>query len=295
MKKEIRQQNLSTVCALAKQYDSHCQQMGIGASVSGFITYLSYAKLESKVDNTADAIKVLTYHKSKGLEWNYVILDSLSDDSLEDKYFARKEFWGVREIRKPSNKILSNEYIIQYLPRITTTSGTNLPTPILAKCMEEDSWNTLKAKEKRELCHLLYVGVTRARDYLTTLSKQTSKDKLPELSWIKYTGISLGNLSKNASELWGYDGLFPVYEDITNIPDADLAMASVYKCYEYPELTLSDRVPKYLSPSKLPEIEVTKENVEILQDLDCRIEPYKTDENNQAAAGTCIHNIFCSL
>ena len=290
--KEIRQQNLSTVCALAKQYDSHCQQMGIGASVGGFITYLSYAKLESKVDNAADAVKVLTYHKSKGLEWNYVILDSLSDDSLEDKYFARKEFWGVREIRKASDKILSNEYLIQYLPRITSTGGSNLPTPILAKCMEEESWKTLKAREKRELCHLLYVGVTRARDYLTTLSKQTSKDKLPELSWIKNTGISLGKLDNDASELWGYNGLLPVYEDITNTPEADKTKASVYECYEYPELTLSERNPKYLSPSKLPEIEFAPEDIEILKNLKCRIEPYKTEKDNEAAAGTCIHNIF---
>ena len=290
--KDIRKQNLSTVCALAKQYDNHCQQMGIGASVGGFITYLSYAKLESKVDNSADAVKVLTYHKSKGLEWNYVILDSLSDDSLEDKYFARKEFWGVREIRKASDKILSNEYLIQYLPRITSTSGTNLPTPILAKCMEEESWKTLKAREKRELCHLLYVGVTRARDYLTTVSKQTSKDKLPELSWIKNTGISLGKISKNASELWGYKGLLPIYEDITTAPDADQTKASVYQYYEYPELTLSDRVPKYLSPSKLPEIEVTKENVKILAELECRIKSYSPKTDEEAAAGTCIHNIF---
>lgn len=290
--KEIRQQNLSTVCAIAKQYDSHCQQMGIGASVGGFITYLSYAKLESKVDNAADAVKVLTYHKSKGLEWNYVILDSLSDDSLEDKYFARKGFWGVREIRKPSDEKLSNEYLIQYLPRITSTGGSNLPTPILAKCMEEDSWKTLKAREKRELCHLLYVGVTRARDYLTTLSKQTKKDDLPELTWVKNTGISLGKLNNNASELWGYNCLLPVYEDITCIPEADQTKASKYKYYEYPELTLSERDPKYLSPSKLPEIEVPKENIEILKDLNCRIEPYKPKTEEEAAAGTCIHNIF---
>ena len=152
--------------------------------------------------------------------------------------------------------------------------------------------NSLKTREKRELCHLLYVGVTRARDYLTTLSKQTSKDKLPELSWIKNTGISLGSVSKNASELWRYNNLLPVYEDITNIPDADQTKASEYKYYEYPELTLSDREPKYLSPSKLAEIEVPKDNVEILKDLDCRIEPYNTKDENEAAAGTCIHNIF---
>ena len=50
------------------------------------------------------------------------------------------------------------------------------------------------------------------------------------------------------------------------------ALAQMCKYYEYPELILSDREPKYLSPSKLPEIEVSKENVEILKDLNCRIE-----------------------
>ena len=35
-----------------------------------------------------------------------------------------------------------------------------------------------------------------------------------------------------------------------------------------------------------------KDNVEILKDLNCRIEPYNTKDENEAAAGTCIHNIF---
>ena len=290
--KEERQQNLSTICALAKQYDSHCQQMGIGASVGGFISYLSYAKLEPKVDNSANAIKVLTYHKAKGLEWNYVILDSLSDNSLEDKVFARDSFWGIREIRKVSDQLLNYDYIIQYLPRINSTNNTNIPSPLLAKCINEKTWTTLKEREKRELCHLLYVGVTRARDYLTTLSKQTSKKNLPELSWIKNTGISNGNLNDKASNLWGYNKLLPVYEDITNCTPADQTKASKYNYYEHPELTLSEREPKYLSPSKLPEIEVAQENIKILANLNCRIEPYRTKTENQAAAGTCIHNIF---
>ena len=34
------------------------------------------------------------------------------------------------------------------------------------------------------------------------------------------------------------------------------------------------------------------DDIEILKDLKCRIEDYDTDDTNQAAAGTCIHNIF---
>ena len=136
------------------------------------------------------------------------------------------------------------------------------------------------------------MGVTRARDYLTTLSFQTNQKKLPELSWIKNTGISSGNLENNATALWNYDSLKPVYEDIANIPSAIPSDEEVYTCYQYPDNPEIIRDPKYLSPSKLPQIEFAKENIEILDDLKCRIENYDTDDTNQAAAGTCIHNIF---
>lgn len=79
-----RRQNLQTLCRLAKKYDEHCLQMGIGASVGGLLTYLSYAEIDPKIDNAADAVKVLTYHGSKGLEWYYVILSSLEGDALEE-------------------------------------------------------------------------------------------------------------------------------------------------------------------------------------------------------------------
>ena len=286
-----RRQNLQSLCSLAKKYDEHCLQMGIGASVGGLLTYLSYAEIDTKIDNAANAVKVLTYHGSKGLEWYYVILSSLEDDSLEEKEFMRKDFWGVRELRHPE----PNEqyaYVVQFLPRINSTPKTNLPQPIIDKCKELSTFKPLLDKERNELRHLLYVGVTRARDYLTTLSKQTSKDKLPILSWIKNTGISDGVLSGNAANLWQYEALKPVYEDITNCQEATVSEATEYKHYQYPDNPILSQEPKYLSPSKLPEIVFAQENIQILTDLDCRIDPFKPDGVNEAAAGTCIHNIF---
>ena len=286
-----RRQNLQTLCSLAKKYDEHCLQMGIGASIGGLLTYLSYAEVDSKIDNASDAVKVLTYHKSKGLEWYYVILSSLSDDSLEDQVFTKKNFWGVHELRHPG----PNEqygYVIQFLPPIISGGKTNLPQPIIDACKKLKLYTTLQNKERNELCHLLYVGVTRARDYLTTLSHQTSKDKLPILHWIKNTGISDGSIDENASKLWKYDKLIPQYEDITDCPFAEVEKNTSYSRYQYPENPELSREPKYLSPSKMPKMEFAKEDIQILADLECRIEPYKTKEENQAAAGTCIHNVF---
>ena len=286
-----RRQNLQTLCSLAKKYDEHCLQMGIGASIGGLLTYLSYAEVDSKIDNASDAVKVLTYHKSKGLEWYYVILSSLSDDSLEDQEFTKKNFWGVHELRHSAPNELYG-YVIQFLPPIINSGNTNLPQPIIDACKELELYTTLQNKERNELRHLLYVGVTRARDYLTTLSHQSSKDKLPILHWIKNTGISEGALDGNASKLWQYDKLIPHYEDITDCPVAEVAKTTSYSRYQYPENPELSREPKYLSPSKLPKMEIAKEDIEILSDLNCRIKPYNTKEENQAAAGTCIHNIY---
>ena len=287
-----RRQNLQTLCALAKQYDEHCLQMGIGASVGGLLTYLSYAEIDSKIDNASDAVKVLTYHKSKGLEWYYVILSSLEDNSLEENAFTRKCFWGVHELRhpKPSEQY---SYVVQFLPRIVSTSNTNIPQPIINKCKALSTYRTLEDKERNELRHLLYVGMTRARDYLTTLSHQTNRLVLPTLFWIMNTGISQGDLNRNAINLWKYNPLMPAYEDITNCQEATVANVSSYTHYKYPDQGQQDEAPKILSPSKLPMLEdYAPDNIKILADLDCRIEPYKTDATNQAAAGTCIHNIF---
>ena len=288
---ENRRQNLQTLCALAKKYDEHCLQMGIGASVSGLLTYLSYAEIDSKVDNASKAVKVLTYHKSKGLEWNYVILSSLDDNSLAEEDFIDKNFWGVRELRHPQ----PNEqyaYYLQFLPPILANSSTNMPQPIIDTCKKLPVYNKLEKKEINELRHLLYVGVTRARDYLTTLCHQSSSKALPILHWIKNTGISDGVLDENASKLWKYNQLLPEYEDISSCPPSSPTVATSYSRYVYPENSDMSSETKYLSPSKLPQIEFAPEDIKILADFNCRIEPYKTKEENQAAAGTCIHNIF---
>lgn len=286
-----RRQNLQTLCELAKNYDEHCLQMGIGASVSGLLTYLSYAEIDSKIDNASNAVKVLTYHKSKGLEWYYVILSSLSDNSLEDNKFTKKNFWGIHELRHPE----PNEqygYVIQYLPAIVSAGNTNLPQTILDNSKEQNTFKALQEKERKELRHLFYVGVTRARDYLTTLSHQHSENALPILHWIKNTDISQGKLDDNGTKLWMYDELIPAYENIATYPVADISNTTEYARYVYPENPDISSEPKYLSPSKLPAIEVAKENVEIIKDFKYRIEPYNTKEENEAAAGTCIHNIF---
>ena len=286
-----RRQNLQTLCLLARKYDEHCLQMGIGASVGGLLTYLSYAEIESTIDNAADAVKVMTYHKSKGLEWPYVILSSLEDDSLEVKTFTRKGFWGIHELRN-THEDAKAPYVIQFLPRITSTFNSNLPQPVMEACIEWETYERLKDSERNSLRNLLYVGMTRSRDYLTTLSKQGSQNSLPTLSWIANTGISEGDISNNAAKLWGEGGQELVYENLPAVNEEQISGATEYEHYVYSIAEGLSKEPKYLSPSKLPKTEIAPEQLEILSDLGCRIKPYNTKTETEAAAGTCVHNIF---
>ena len=286
-----RRQNLQTLCLLAHKYDEHCLQMSIGASVGGLLTYLSYAEIENKIDNAADAVKVMTYHKSKGLEWPYVIMSSLEDDSLEEKDFSKKNFWGIHELRN-THEDAKAPYVIQFLPRITSASNSSLPQPVMELCKQWSTYKILESAERNALRNLLYVGMTRARDYLTTLSKQGGQNALPTLSWVANTGISVGNISNNAANLWGDGGWEPIYEDLPPVDEDQSGEATEYTRYKYPDLAVPCNEPKYLSPSKLPQMEFSKDNIEILKDLKCRIESYDPEEDTEAAAGTCIHNIF---
>ncbi len=83
-----------------------------------------------------------------------------------------------------------------------------------------------------------------------------------------------------------------MYEDLPAVSEVQLAEATEYEHYVYPSAENLSKESKYLSPSKLPKMEMNPEAIKILADLECRIKDYDTNEDTEAAAGTCIHNIF---
>lgn len=111
-------------------------------------------------------ITVATYHKSKGLEWDIVFLTGLNNGDfpvlLEDKFMG--EFWFLKEQYKNPQAIIKNE---------------------MAKVFEgkvgKDSVLESKLEIISEKARLLYVGITRAKEYLFLSSYEMSKGKKVEL------------------------------------------------------------------------------------------------------------------
>jgi ATP-dependent helicase/nuclease subunit A len=292
---ERRIKNLEALVKHAVTYDQHCLQLGLGASLNNFAVYLaSLGQQEEKAEKVKGAVNVLTYHKAKGLEWNMVILESLDEDELNEDNLIYKSFFGVNDVltELPAAKNLFPERYIQLLPWFPGSKKKVQPD-IKALITGSAEFANIVEEITAEIKRLMYVGVTRARDFLITSSYHNKK-----LNWLKNIGCSLvvpGECTDNSVDLWNTG-----------------FKSELVKCLRDPEFTgieaewderspvkpdkPAESEPRYLSPSKIRE--VLNPKVEVVRNFKDRIAIAASSDNQgegptDAQIGTCLHDIFC--
>jgi ATP-dependent exoDNAse (exonuclease V) beta subunit len=276
---DIRRQNLATLQQLAQDYDQMCLQMGTATSINGFISYLNSVSVEPATDNQSDTVKVLTYHKSKGLEWSFVLLYDLDDESLQDNEFAKKNFMDVKEVERsddshPADDPFEKSYYLQYFPNILPTPNNKVPAGMLDLIIQQPLFQQLKASATGEARRVLYVGMTRAKDYLYTYS---SGSRTFAYHWLEDANIPQDFLSPSAESL-----AVPSEDDIPAAP-------TTYTMVEKPE-THQERPARYLSPSKIGQYNGYNAHRAWPE----HGAPITTQGwgNDYARIGTCIHDLF---
>ena len=159
-----RLDNLDRLRRFASDYESACNRLHSAASLGGFLLWLNDLaanKLDTQGSGESDdAVKVLTYHRSKGLEYPITICHNL-DQPLKE------QIWGlnlVAETAEPDiNDILANRWLRFWVnPYADQLRGTHLEEQLL----QTDEWAKATQTALDEEARLLYVGLTRARDYL---------------------------------------------------------------------------------------------------------------------------------
>lgn len=162
-----QQQRLDNVDVLRKfalQYEEACNRLHSAASLGGFLLWLN--DLENSGNDMQgsgegpNAVNVLTYHRSKGLEWPLVICHSLTGN-------LRADVWGIDIIPETTEVDLDNVLGNRWLRYWVNPYADQFRRTLLEERLNESEVKKAKKEQAlQEEARLLYVGITRARDYL---------------------------------------------------------------------------------------------------------------------------------
>lgn len=278
-----RNANLDMLQAQAREYDNHCIQLGIGSSLTGFITYVCALQLPPKGSNADNGVKVMTYHASKGLEWRMVILTDLKKDSLIQHYLRSRYIFNL------NTDEVEGQTLLRFIPDFRPTENNSVPDFIAEDPVVKAGLAEYERVCREETKRLLYVGYTRAKDYLVTLSFPGEKFK-----WLSNCGLSPRENTKELPEgmvqMWG-EGVPASYVTLVDGIDNEVYKADedMYTWYR-PTVKLTERPNRFVSPSRSP-LEVSSEQ-EYVKKIAQPLMKEEVKDAVSAELGTCIHNCF---
>lgn len=270
---EISDVILQALVDAAGKYEELCAASAIPPTISGYIAYISDKK-NLKSGGSKNGIVFMTIHKSKGLEWDHVILLSLKSDESEIGQFIKHEVFGVSFYHKdaPSSENLYPPMIVNLFPTIITGSH-GIPQCIQDSVQLHSSrYNQQLAELTSEVRRLWYVAITRARDILTLIKEGRTP----------YAALNLIGAPS------GWEAGF--IED-------NLKEGEKYVLTTPPVLSLNVQESKSHSQRNIHPSGYTTEKKftpKTLYKSGHRI-PFGKGESESNVIGSCIHDIFCVL
>lgn len=276
---DIRRSNIDLVRQIAGQFDTMAYTFAEASDLSSFLEYIESYEPDAKFNNQDVGVKVLTYHKSKGLEWKVVFLADIDGD------LSGVSLRGLVG--------LHGDVLVPALPRQEPVWLTEAVTS--DKQMQE-LFESVSLKELGEERRLLYVGLTRARDFVFTVGTvgkgmRKLQQCCPSTSGIDYSAIVDGEF-----DIWGVgmnSYCFRCAPDPVRYKGADSRPARIKDAgFALPREAASvSYVEKYQNPSKYEDqdlIAVTSpEEVKSYDRIDMS---HSTIEDNEF--GDCIHHIY---
>lgn len=150
--------DLEALRGFARSYEAACAGAGAPATPTGLILALAAEKPSRPRSLRGDAVKIMTYHGAKGLEWPCVILTGLNKEPKPRLFEPVAEAEGAIDWRNP----LAGRWIRFWpWPYASQSKDVGLDEAALDSPLGQQA----AARAREEEARLLYVGITRARDY----------------------------------------------------------------------------------------------------------------------------------
>lgn len=266
----------SSLVAKAVAYEDSCSTMGLSSTLLGFASYLQENPISFPGDE--NGITVMTYHKSKGLEWPCVILCSLDEKVLKED----RAFYGVLTLNTEKETLLRLVPVaLKDVFKIDGKSG-------LFSQLGEATYDEAK--------RLMYVGMTRPKEQLILVTEGKADDcdlwlknigcksiRSNDGKWYETDVIRVNNIIENA--------------DVDTAPDSDTEVddKSSLVPKEFKVLKQAERGEtfddKFVSPSKVKPVGGIYK-VEKVADFAKRLSISSVDEKD-STIGNFIHHAMC--
>ena len=255
---QTRLANLEALIAMAAQYEDTCRGTRQAATISGLLVWLGEQSKEG-ADALAmpavDAVRVLTHHAAKGLEWPVVILTDLEKE-------IRSRLWGIStQSTQAVNAVdpLQNRFV-RYWPWPFGKQSSGIP--VKDRIDESDVAKTFEAAAIAEAQRLLYVSMTRPREVLIFATKQKAKS----LPWLDTLGAGwLTSIESDSTELALPSGKTVPVATMALAPSKGEATARVVQpLFWWKRIEPIERKPRNFNPSAaMAERVVIQEQVSI--------------------------------
>ena len=193
-----RSSHLDSLLLHASEYEEVSIEAGLSATLTGLILHLEGLAAEGKdlryPPKGHDAVTLITYHSSKGLEWPVVILSGLNSERDPDMWSP------VVTGGDPSHEDpLAGRVLRYWLWPFGYTDGQYAGllkgTGLESDALQSPEGQQRSQQEQEESLRLLYVGVTRAKNKLV-LAHRTGKyawlGRLPNVDTILDCGLGVG-------------------------------------------------------------------------------------------------------
>jgi ATP-dependent exoDNAse (exonuclease V) beta subunit len=195
----MRLANLQAMLDMATQYETAVSGVHQAPAVSGLLLWFDEQAASGKdvqAEPAIDAVRVLTYHASKGLEWPVVILTDLDKD-IQDR------LWDISAVSAAGVDALSplQGRFIRYWP--WPFGGQVSKIAIREEISSSATAARFRSMAQEEAKRLLYVGMTRARDMLVLARNENqglSRLDMLGANWLNTDNTQAGLLTLPSGE-----------------------------------------------------------------------------------------------
>ena len=260
----------------AVTYETLCLNMNLDCSMAGFANYLKEHPVVQMSDD--DGVVVSTYHKSKGLEWQCVILNSLHNTVFDRK----RGFYGVQVVSGMGD---SGSYsTLTLIPRAIESVS------LIDRIEKHPHYIALSTAAYEERKRIMYVGMTRPRELLITTTAKATRSKY-DTTWIDTIVGEPMNAIERETEVFEWLGLtfrrhrldYITMPEVDQLSDMGSFMALKQRSGQR-EYMLRD-----IQPSKAP-LSPRLKAVSNLCNFAPRLNSHCKDD---ALLGDCIHQLMC--